>query len=57
MKYCTIEQAEKINGETSKARCLCGETYKIEYLDEYANPTEAIVCDSCYENEDFINQF
>jgi hypothetical protein len=37
MKYCTTEQAEKINGDTSKTRCSCGETYKIEFLDEYAN--------------------
>ena len=57
MKYCTTEQAEKLNGETSRATCPCGETYKIELLDEYANPIEMIVCDSCYENEDFINQF
>ena len=57
MKYISIDQAEGINGIISKCKCDCGQAYKIETIDVYGNLDEVVVCDECYENASFFNQY
>jgi hypothetical protein len=50
--YATTDQAEKIEGTTTKAKCSCGESYAIITQNEIV-----IICNACTEEADSIERF